>query len=203
MMATHLQKAVLRMLAFAFLAALVMQCNAELTGTIAANQIVFMGGKPTAADGTGTIKNEKGETVASGKLLTNSGDMELLATQGAAFVYVVQQKTPPTDWPAKERADVAVVDFDGKDRWTLKDDHFLFTLELGGNFRANILVDKSLLSSSSITFPEGSYLIWGYSITVGAGGGKVIFKQGHPVGGDNSTVETPEGKKLDFPRKGK
>src|SRR5664280_2300370 len=109
----------------------------------------------------------------------------------------------PTDWPAIESTNVALVDFDGKDKWTLKDDQFLFMLEAGSDFHGNVLVDKSLLSSSSISFPEGTYFMWGHSITAGVGGGTVVFKQGQPVDGDNTIVETPEKKKLEFPRKTK
>jgi hypothetical protein len=179
------------------------QCRAQLTGTIEAKRIEFVNGKPSLAEGIGTVKNEKGETIAAGALLVSNGTMGLLGKKGASFTFAVSPTAPPpTEWPGTAPLNVAQVDFDGNSRWTLKDDLFLFLLEVGGGFQANIAVDRSLLSSSNINFPEGTYVMWQHSITVGPGGGSVVFKQGHPVDGDNTTVETPENKKLKFPRKG-
>jgi hypothetical protein len=180
---------------------LALRCQAQLTGTIEAKQVMFVNGKPSVAEGSGTVKNERGETVAAGALSVNNGTMGLLGKKGASFTLAISPTTPPpTDWPSTAPANAARVDFDGKDRWTLKDDQFLFILEVGGGFRGSVSGDRSLLSSSNITFPEGTYTMWQHSITVGQGGGSVVFKQGHPVDGDNATVETPDKKKLEFPR---
>jgi hypothetical protein len=195
----------IRVLAIGLLAVSVLQCKAQLTGEIQARRIDFVnGGTPIAADGTGTVKNANGEIVASGRLIINNGTMAILGTRGAVFTYVPKPTaSSPTNWPDGAPANVALVDFDGKNKWTLKDDQFLFMLKLGDNFQGIILVDNSLLSSSCISFPEGKYSMWGYSITAGSGGGAVVFKQGQPVDGDNMIVETPEMKKLEFPRKTK
>jgi len=192
-------------LAIGLLAASAIPCKAQLTGVIEADRIEFVNGKPTAAAGTGTIKNKTGDIVASGKLIINEGAMAILGRKGAVFTYAPQPTTilSPTNWPVKAPANVALVDFDGKSMWTLKDDQFLFLLDVGGNFQANILVDNSLLLSSRIGFPEGTYSMWGYSITVGAGGGAVVFRQNHLVDGANANVETPEKKRLEFPLKAK
>jgi hypothetical protein len=188
-----------------FLLASVLHGKADLTGRILAKRIDFVdGGRPMVADGTATIENEKGETIASGKLVINDETLEVLGKKGSAFVYPSSSATTcPTNWPTSAPANVSTVEFDGKDKWTLKDDQFLFMLECATDFSAKVLIDKSLLASSRISFPEGTYSLWGYSITAGTDGGTVVFKQGLPVDGDNTTVETPEKNKLEFSHKTK
>jgi predicted Zn-dependent protease len=174
-----------------------------LKAVIEATRIDFIDGKPSVADGTGTITNDKGETVASGRLINNEGTVTIQGNKGASFIYTPQPTATPSlpKWPVAVPTNPAIVDFDGKNKWTLEDDQFLFLMDIGGNFSANILMDSSLLLSSSISFPEGAYSMWGYSIKVGAGGGGVIFKQGSPVDGDNVTIELPAKERLAFPRK--
>ena len=152
-MNTGNSKALMRTLVIGFLA-LALQCQAQLTGTIEAKQVVFIGGKPSVAEGSGTVKNEKGETIAAGALLVSNGTMGLIGKKGASFTLAISPTTPPpTDWPSPAPANVARVDFDGKDRWTLKDDQFTFVLEVGGGFRGSVSGDRSLLSSSNIILP--------------------------------------------------
>ena len=204
-MKTHNLQLLSRVLVVSLLVTSIPQGRAELTGRILAKRIYFVdGGKPIAADGTATIENEKGETVASNKLVINEQTLEVLGKKGAGFVYPLSSATScPTNWPTSAHTNVAMVEFDGKDKWMLKDDQFLFMLECASDFTAKILIDKSLLASSRISFPEGAYSLWGYSITAGMSGGTVFFKQGRAVDGDNTIVETPEKKKLEFPHKTK
>ena len=179
-------------------------CRAQLTATIAADRIEFLSGKPHAASGTGTVKNALGQTVASGALLVDDETMSLAGIKGSVFTYQVKATEPPSEnWPTKEPATVAQVDFDGKDKWTLLDGQFQFMLLLGGNFRGMVLADNSLLRSSSIHFPEGTYSLWGYSITALTGGGTVLFKLGRAIDGDNVSIRTPEQKQLEYPHKAK
>ena len=159
---------------------------AELKCQVSANEVAFKNGAPVAADATGTITNEKGEDVATGKLIVVGKALILQGKRGASFAY-----SPPrepfvaTNWPIEGQTNLASVAFDGKGKWVLQDDHFSFMLEYGF-VGGKILLDESLLFSSRVGLPEGTYSLWGYSITVSNGGGSVVFKSGLPTGAENA-----------------
>jgi hypothetical protein len=179
--------------------------HAELTGGISSQMIAFKNGKPfLTKDATATIKNEKNEVVAMGNLVIIGETLEVQGKQGASFAYSPSpEATIGTNWPTEVSTNASLVVFDGKNGWMLKDDHFFFMLECGFNFSANILIGNSLLLSSRISFPEGTYSLWGYSITVGTGGGAAVFKKGLPVDGENISVVAPDKKTFDFSTKKK
>jgi len=177
---------------------------APLTGVILAEEIDFAdGGKRVlVAKGTGTIKTEEGVAVASGDLvITKDGSLALKGKPGVSFRHTPASQTLPIKWPTNGRDIVSVVQFDGKDTWTLKDRNFLFFLECGSNFQARVLVNQSLFHSSCLILPEGKFSLMGYSVSCGSGGGSVVFKAGKPVHGQNAVVETPDKKRLQFPHK--
>jgi hypothetical protein len=91
-------------------------------------------------------------------------------------------------WSKEAPKDFATVEFSEGGRWTLRDDKFLFVLEIAVLNRSKIVpaLDKSLARASVITLPKGTYTLWGYTVTVEKSKGTLIFAHGKLV--DTSDV---------------
>lgn len=131
--------------------------------------------------GNGTLKNEKGTVVAQGDLKPVDKAMTIAANKDATFVHAAAKSAFPADSfssdPVKE---FAAVEFGDGNQWTIKDDKFVFVLEVPNLNQPRVVValDKSLARASVITLPKGKYNLWGYPIEVSKSTGMVKFQHG-------------------------
>lgn len=139
------------------------------------------GRKFEASGGSGVLKNADGAVIAEGKLTSPAGLLAINGKKGASFSH-----TPSTQpfnkeaWPKEAPREIAEVALTEGSRWTLKDERFLFVLEVPALNRPQIVpvLDKSLARASVITLPKGKYNLWGYPINVSKDAGIVKFRHG-------------------------
>ncbi|MGB2937773.1 MAG: hypothetical protein WBD05_06200 [Phycisphaerae bacterium] len=174
-----------------------LNCSAEVTGEF--KDVSFWatdgGRKFIASGGTGTLKNEKSETIAEGELKDVDETLTIRGKRGASFVH--QAKTEPfaaDAYSKKEVTEFATVEFGEGNRWTLKDQNFLFVLEVPMLNRPQIVpsLDRCLARASLITLPKGVVQLWGYTITVEKERGTVKFAHGKIIEASDASYNTPE-----------
>jgi len=141
--------------------------------------------------GKGLLKNEQQEIVAKGDLINVEGFLSIKGKKGATFIHIAGVEPLKKGTYSKETPkDFAVVELINGNRWLLKDSNFVFLLELlslGGPLK--IAIDKSLARASVITLSKGIFRLWGYTVTVGDGGGKVKFRHGKIIDSSNAKIE--------------
>jgi hypothetical protein len=147
----------------------------------------------SGSGGTGTLKNDRSETIAEGNLTSN--EQVFLAIKGkrdATFTHNAKNATfADNTFAKKEATEFASVELSSGNRWTLKDDNFYFALELPDATRPRIVVDldESLARASIITFPNGVVKLWGYSVTVEKSKGTVKFAHGKIIEATDASYE--------------
>ncbi|MBA7686586.1 hypothetical protein ES703_95036 [subsurface metagenome] len=65
----------------------------------------------------------------------------------------------------------------------------------------NIATDKSLARASIVIFLDGTFRLWGYTVTIGEGGGNLKFQHGKIIDGSNAVVKGIDEETLKFPKK--
>ncbi len=180
-MKTH--KTIATSLAILFTLVIAYQSAADVTGEFkgvsfwASNS----GKSIELSGGNGTLTNEKGTIIAQGNLKSVDNAMTISASKDATFVHAVAKTVFAEDSfssaPAKE---YAAVQFGDGNQWTIKDDKFVFILEVPSLNQPQIVIalDKSLARASLITLPKGKYNLWGYPIEVTKDTGIVKFQNG-------------------------
>jgi hypothetical protein len=180
-MKTH--KTIAASFAALFALAIAYGAIADVTGEF--NGVSFRasnGGKSVKpSGGNGTLKNEKGSVVAQGDLKPVDKTMTSAAKKDATFVHAVAKTAFPADsFSSDPVMEFAAVEFGDGNQWTIKDDKFVFVLEVPNLNQPRIVValDKSLARASVITLPKGKFNLWGYPIEVSKGTGIVKFRHG-------------------------
>ena len=176
-------KTIATSLAALFALAIAYEAVADVTGEFKGVSFwASNGGKSMEpSGGSGTLKNEKDTVVAQGDLKPVDKTMTIAAKKDATFVYTAAKTAFPADSfssdPVKE---FAAVELGDGNEWTIKDDKFVFVLEVPNLNQPRIAValDKSLARASVITLPNGKYNLWGYPIEISKGTGMVKFQHG-------------------------
>lgn len=151
------------------------------------------GGKNiVSSSGTSVLKNEKGEVVADGEVIHVGGFLALKGKAGSSFVHTPDRaKILEQKYPKQTPTTFAQVELRGTNDWVLRDDDFLFLLEVP-NLTVPVLqtpLDRSLARASILQLPQGVFNLWGHELTVGAGGGTVKVTYGDITEVKNATVK--------------
>ncbi|MGA2989947.1 MAG: hypothetical protein ABSD88_05680, partial [Candidatus Korobacteraceae bacterium] len=112
------------------------------------------------------------------------GFMTIMGTEGACFAHKPSADALPPEAYSKDGvAQFAEIELGDGNRWTLRDQKFLFILEVPNLNRPEILIalDKSLARASLIKLPKGTYTLWSYTVTVEKPTGTVKFAHGKIV----------------------
>ena len=176
-------KSIATSLAALFALAIAYEAAADVTGEFTGVSFWASNGAKSVepSGGNGTLKNEKDIVVAQGDLKPVDKTMTIAAKKDATFVHAAAKAAFPaesfTSNPVKE---FAAIKFSDGNQWTIKDDKFVFVLEVPNLNQPRIAValDKSLARASVITLPNGKYNLWGYPIEVSKGTGSVKFQHG-------------------------
>lgn len=178
--------------------------KAELTGSL---KVFSMRATEEKWEYSGRIvlKNEQDNIVAKGNLINVAGLPAVKAEKGASFFHTASVEPIPKETYLKEPPeDFAIVKLMKTNRWLLKDSNFVFLLE--GLDRLidpylEIAIDKSLARASIIILYEGTFSLWGYTVTIGEEGGNVKFRHGKIIDGLNAVIKGIDEETWKFPKK--
>jgi len=133
-----------------------------------------------SAGGSGTLKNERNQTIAQGDLSVRGRTLVINGKTGATFAYGVKEEAfADNAFPMDEVKEFASIELTKGNRWALKDANFYFVFELpSGRPELVLNLDNSLGRASIITLPRGVVRLWGYAITVEKKTGTVKFAHG-------------------------
>jgi len=150
----------------------------------------------TAVTGTGEAQDEKGATIAKGNLLVVEGWVALQCTNGTKFKLITRydtDATPKAEWPRQPAGKVAAVTLNEKQEWELGNDNFFILMDT--SYGVAFDWASSLARETSLKVPyETKLILWGNSVSVGKGGGKIEIVHGKITGGQNVTVTSSDGK---------
>lgn len=179
--------------------------KAEVTGTCTLSGISFidMNKRVEAIYGTATLKNEREGIIAEGDLGVAAGFAAIKGKPGATFTHTPNVNALPEETWAKETVkDFPVVEWGPGNHWRLKDGNFYFFIEMPVvTMGIYILTDQSLTRASVISLPEGNFSLWGYTVVIKKGGGKLKFLHGKVVDGSNANVTGPDQSTLKYGKK--
>lgn len=168
--------------------------SAQMTGEF--RHVSFLatdGGKKfSAVGGSGTLKNEKNETIADGNLENIDEALAIKGKSGAAFIYQAKGEAFADDaFSKQEPKEFASLELSQGNRWTLKDAKFNFVLEVQNLNRPQIVpsLDRSLARASIITLPKGVLKLWGYTVSVEKESGTVKFAHGKIIEASDAAYE--------------
>jgi len=192
----NLPLSMLLLLLISILLAASPRASAEVTGFFKGVSFwakIGEGGKRiySVSGGSGTLKNEKEEIVAEGKLEDKEGYIAIRSRKGGSFEYKPQTtKVTSTKCTETEPSQFATMSLDKQNRWLLTDSNFFFLMKAGGTFSPTIqiLFPESIVRASVITLPSGKFELFGYRIKVPKDGARVKFFHGIVVENSNCTV---------------
>ena len=157
--------------------------QAQVTGSFKNVSMSFTDGgeKIKASGGSGYLINEKGDTIAEGDLFDINELLVIRAKTNSSFTHAPNKKSfGLNSFPINTPKELAIIEYSTGNKWSMKDSNFLFILEIP-NLNTPQLIpmfDKSLARASIITFPKGTYNLWGYTIIIQKPKGSVTFKNG-------------------------
>jgi hypothetical protein len=188
-----------------FLLSVAVSCRAEVKGVCSLKGISFIDRDKTveAVEGSAVLKNEKDETVADGDLSCVDGFVAACGKKGVAFAFTpLAGPLPENTWLKGKVKEFAAVELTKANTWSLKDNNLYFFIEMPVvTLGINILLDASLARASMISFPKGDYNLWGYTITIGEGGGRLKFLYGKIIDGSNAVVKGTDQKIVKYGKK--
>jgi alpha-N-arabinofuranosidase len=117
-------------------------------------------------------------------LQTTEDLLSIAGKRGASFTFRPRIDAIPIDTYPKTRVnEVALVELGPGNQWTLHDAKFVFLLDVAMLTKPTIepALDISLARASLISFPKGTFRLWGYTITASEPSASVRFEHGKIV----------------------
>lgn len=148
--------------------------------------------KIKVSGGSGILSNEGNVVVAQGDLNSAENFMTVKGSKDASFVHAPGGDAfAPNVFSNDPVEHFAEVELGPENRWTLKDENFLFILDVPdmNQPRVEVALDESLARASSIKLQQGIYKLWGYTITVEKATGTVKFAHGRIVDSSDATFK--------------
>jgi hypothetical protein len=164
-----------------------------IQGRVKIENAEFSGNSITEVSGSGSLTNDKGQTIATNKLTVAEGWVALPGIKGSEFRCLPSDlaDTLETHWSGEPQKELATVTLVSSTTVRLEDDRFRFLFDT--SYGTSLALAASLARATELRTTNSTELaLWGSKVSVGRSGGSVRIVRGKIVGGKNIKVTTPD-----------